>query len=487
MLKHYSSRSRWHRLHEPASRAATDSDRKIRKKTSPLTWTCVMTLDLAASAPFMLSSSSHGLKLGRYRLDLDVYRVASQVWLHGARLYGPLPATSDGTTGLPFSYPPISAVAFAPLSLIPLAIAEAAMVISGVALLAIVLRLFLRSLSNQAEPYRRVKWLLPAALLLEPVRNTLNYGQINIILMTLVSVDCLYRSPSRTRGALVGIAAAAKLTPAAFILFFLVKKDYRAACVAAMSFAGCTFLGFLLAWRDSVQYWTSIIFQPGRDGSVAYAANQSIQGVLSRAGVNMSSAAGLTLWLCLSILTVIVAYAGMRRAREEALDTWALALNALAALLVSPISWSHHWVWAEPTMLALGLMSWRRRDKVGIVLASAGTVILAVAPHWLINGVDSDGLTWTAWEQFAGDAYVILAAVILLFSVTLFERRQAAPHVLGEAFLNPGRQTSGTPQDQAGGFTAPDHFLCARFWGPLCRCRHAESVNPTIQPVSSAR
>ena len=417
------------------------------KRASPLMWICVIALDIGASAPFMLSSSGHGLKLGRYRLDLDVYRVASQVWLHGARLYGPLPATSDGTKGLPFSYPPISAVALTPLSLIPLAIAEAAVAIISVALLTIVIRLFLRSLANQVQPYRGVRWLLPAALLLEPVRNTLNYGQINIILMTLVAVDCLYRSPSRTRGALVGIAAAVKLTPAAFILFFLVKKDYRAACVAAMSFAGCTSLGFLLAWRDSVQYWTSIIFQPGRDGSVAYAANQSIQGVLSRAGVNMSSVAGMTLWLCLSILTVIVAYAGMRRAREEALDTWALSLNALAALLVSPISWSHHWVWAEPALLALGLISWRRRAKAGFVLASAGTVILAVAPHWLINGVDSDGLTWTLWEQFVGDAYVILAAVILLFSVTpFFGPRQAKLNFRQAHLLDDGPPVLPVPE-----------------------------------------
>jgi alpha-1,2-mannosyltransferase len=390
----------------------------------------------------MLRSSGHGLVLGRYRLDLDVYRVASHAWLHGVQLYGSLPATSDGTTGLPFSYPPISAVAFTPLAVMPLAIAETLLTILSVALLAVVLRLFIRSLAKtQAKPHWEVKWLLPAALLLEPVRNTLNYGQINIILMTLVAIDCL-RGPGRTRGALVGVAAAMKLTPAVFILFFLVKKDYRAACMAAISFAGCTCLGFLLAWHDSARYWTSIIFQPSRDGAVGYAANQSLQGVLARAGVTTNASAGMALWLGLSALTVIVAYAGMRRARDAGLDVWVLSINAFAGLLISPISWSHHWVWAEPAMLVLALIGWHFRDKAGIAVAAAGILILAVAPHWIINGMDGNGLTWTAWQQVIGDSYAILAAVILVFSATLFTWRQPVPEIRDEPLLDLGKRVS---------------------------------------------
>jgi alpha-1,2-mannosyltransferase len=392
----------------------------------------------------MLRSSGHGLELGRYRLDLDVYRVASQTWLHGTALYGPLPATSDGTAGLPFSYPPISAVALSPLSVIPLAVAETLMVIIGVVLLAVVLRVFLRSLEQtQVKPRWQVKWLLPAALLLEPVRNTLNYGQVNIILMTLVTVDCLFRGPGKTRGVLVGLAAALKLTPAIFVLYFLVKKDYRAACMAAVSFAVFSGVGFLLAWRDSVSYWTSIIFQPSRDGAVGYAANQSLQGVLARAGVTMDASGGKALWLGLSLLTIIVAYAGMRRARDAGLDAWVLSLNAFAGLLVSPISWSHHWVWAVPAMLALGLISWRFRDKAGIAVAVAGTVILAVAPHWLMNGTQTDAPpNWSAWQQVIGDSYAILAAVILLFSVTLFKWRQSVPDVREEPLIDLAKRVS---------------------------------------------
>jgi alpha-1,2-mannosyltransferase len=120
---------------------------------------------------------------------------------------------------------------------------------------------------------------------LEPVRNTISYGQVNVLLTALVAADCLVPGGRWPRGALVGLAAAVKLTPAAFVLFFLLRRDYRAASTAALSFGVAAAAGFALAWRDSVRYWTSVVFQSGRPGNPAYAANQSLEAVLTgRAG-----------------------------------------------------------------------------------------------------------------------------------------------------------------------------------------------------------
>ena len=173
-------------------------------------------------------------------------------------------------------------------------------------------------------------------LFLEPVRNTLNYGQVNVALMALVAADCLVVAPRWPRGALVGIAAAVKLTPAVFVLFFLLRRDWRAAGRAAVSFCACAGIGFVLAWHDSVEYWTSVIFQASRPGSPAYAANQSIQGVLARAGLDPHSPAGAVTWLVLSAVVVALACLGMRRAFAASADAWALSLNAFAGLLISP-------------------------------------------------------------------------------------------------------------------------------------------------------
>ena len=301
-------------------------------------------MNLAAATFFLLSYSGHGVRFGPYRIDLNVYRIGSAVWLRGGNLYGVLPPTSTGAR-LPFSYPPIAAVLLAPLALVPMPLAVTLLTTVTIALTALVLRVFLTSVIATPAPSRAVAaspdlpparsavasavpsaswwtvlWLLPVALFLEPVRNTLNYGQVNVALMALVSADCLMVAPRWPRGALVGVAAAVKLTPAAFVLFFLLRRDWRAAGLAAVSFCACAGVGFLLAWHDSVEYWTSVMFQASRPGSPAYAANQSIQGVLARAGLDPHSPAGAMTWLVLSAVAVAVACLGMRRAFAVSAD-----------------------------------------------------------------------------------------------------------------------------------------------------------------------
>ena len=257
---------------------------------------------------------------------------------------------------------------------------------------------------------------MPAALFLEPVRSTLDYGQVNVALMALVSVDCLAARARWPRGTLVGVAAAVKLTPAAFVLFFLLRRDYRAAATAAGAFAVSTGAGFLLAPGDSARYWTQVIFQASRPGDPAYAANQSIQGVLARAGL-YPRPAGLILWLALSAVVLALACQGMRRALAGSAPAWALSLNAFAALLISPLSWSHHWVWGEMAVLTLAL-HWHRRGRrprrhVTRVAVGCGLAVFAAAPQWWFPSGSGRELRWAAWQQVAGSSYVILAVALL--------------------------------------------------------------------------
>ena len=428
---HFAASSRTHdqagaRPDEPAPRLADSGLRWLPGRPAALrARVLLVAVNLAAVTFFLLSFSRHGVGFGPYRIDLDVYRIGGRVWLNGGNLYGALPATAIGAR-LPFSYPPVAAVLLSPLSLVPMAVADAVLTLATIALAAVVLRVFLRSLDGAlgdcpggAGSWWTVGWLLPAALLLEPVRNTLDYGQVNVALMALVALDCLTARPRWPRGALVGVAAAVKLTPAAFVLFFLLRRDYRAAATAAASFAASTGAGFLLAPRDSARYWTSVITATGRPGSPVYAANQSIQGVLARAGLDPHSPAGAIVWLAASTAVLALACRGMRRALADSADAWALSLNAFAALLISPISWSHHWVWGETAMLTLALLSRGHRRRGALAVAICGLVVFAAAPQWWFPSGGNRELHWAAWQQVLGSSYVILAAVVLLRSAVL--------------------------------------------------------------------
>jgi alpha-1,2-mannosyltransferase len=395
-------------------------------------------VNVAAVTFFLLSFGRHGVGFGPYRIDLDVYRIGGRAWLNGGDLYGRLPPTRAGAR-LPFTYPPIAAVLMAPLALVPMAVAGTVLSLVTITLLAAVLRLFLRRPSGPAPaPAVNLGLLcgvLPAALFLEPVRNTLEFGQVNVILMALVAFDGLSCASTWPRGVLTGLAAAVKLTPAAFVLFFLLRRDYRAAGTAAVSFAAVTAAGFALDWHDSVEYWTATLFQVSRVGHPDYAANQSIQAVLARAGLSPHTPAGLAAWLALSAVVLLVAGAGMRRALAVGQDSLALCLNALAALLISPISWSHHWVWCAPALLALATLARGRGREAWPPRATAagGLLIFAAAPQWWFPQGGDRELHWAPWQQITGSAYVLFAAAVLALAACglLTPREQAEAMIEG--------------------------------------------------------
>lgn len=397
---------------------------RLRRPQSALVGGALLLADLAAVAFFLLSYSRHGVSFGPYHIDLDVYRIGGRVWLSHGSLYGRLPATQSGAR-LAFTYPPIAAVLLSPLSLVPMTVAGTVMTLGSVLLLVAVLRIFRPAFADW--PWAAA-WLLPAALFLEPVRNTLLYGQINIVLMVLVSVDCMTSAPRWRRGALVGLAAAIKLTPLGFVLYFLLRRDYRAAATAAASFLAVTGLGAAAAWRDSVRYWTRIVFEIGRIGNVGYAGDQCLQGILARAGLDPRAPAGSAVWLLLSLVVVLAACIGMRHAFRAAADAWALSLNAFAVLLVSPISWSHHWVWIVPALLTLADLGYRSRARLFWLTAGSGLVVFAASPQWWFPSAGDQDLHWAAWQQLIGGSYVLFAAVLLGLSAT---GKLAAPAPVG--------------------------------------------------------
>ncbi|MFC5291177.1 glycosyltransferase 87 family protein [Actinokineospora guangxiensis] len=369
-------------------------------------WTlaCLVLIGLAATA-FAVLSFEDGAITGAYRMDLDVYRVAVQTWWHGGSLYGELPELRNGMR-LPYLYPPFAVVPLVPFTVLPYWLASAAFAVATVAALLVVVIVVLRALDVRPSPLL-LGALLPVALFVEPVRETLHFGQINVFLMALVAADCLVRAPRWPRGALVGLAAAVKLTPAVFVLFFLLRGDRRAAVTAGVSFAVATAVGFLLSWSDSVRFWTQEVIGSAQHRGMANEMNQSVKVVLVRFGVDPD-----VLWPLLAAAVLGIAVVGMRRAIAAGWPAWALGLNALAALLISPVSYSHHWVWVVPILLTGGVAAWRTRRPAVIAATALGMLLVLAAPHWWWDPREP----WQLWRLLTGNAYAYAAVLALVFA-----------------------------------------------------------------------
>lgn len=363
-----------------------------------------------------------------YRVDLDVYRLGSAALLHGEALYGTLPPTGDGQFLL-FTYPPFAAILLAPLAVLPYWAACLTLTLLTLGVLAVVLVTALRALGARCD-WPRVAVLLLAAEVLEPVLRTLYAGQLDLLLLALVVLDVLVDDPRLPRGLLIGLAAAIKLTPAVFLLYFLFRRDTRAAVTAVVTFLATTALGFLLAGADSVRYWTSALWDTGRVGEPTYAGDQSLLGLLARAGVPPE--ARTAWWLPLVAVVLVLTAWGVRRALAAGERVIALGLNAVGGLLVSPISWTHHWVWAVVVLLGWAELARRTRRRGFAVLAGTGAVLFVAGPQWWWPRGGEAERHWNFVQQLTGNGYVLFGLAVLLTAVLVrFPRRDDLVSVAG--------------------------------------------------------
>lgn len=354
-----------------------------------------------------------------YLIDTDVYRLGGQAWLHGRPLY------ADDTTfhtqaglNLPFTYPPLAAIVFAPLALVSLPAAGVMITVTTLVLLVLSTWIVLTRLQvSQTWPvagpaWLRRWWLAAGAVALavwwfEPIQANFAFGQINVILMTLVIADCVPRRTPWPRGMLLGLAIALKLTPAVFLLYFVLRRDARAVLTALGSFGAATLLAFGLAWRDSCEYWTTTVHNTDRIGTATYQTNQNAAGALARLGLGQHTHFALWTAVCLGVLALTVwsvrrvLAAGRNNSPEP---TLALVCVALFGLVVSPVSWSHHWVWVLPTVVTTAVISLRRRDAALALATAVGVALVVWPPIDLLPEHHESAASW--WRQLLGMSYV---------------------------------------------------------------------------------
>ncbi|WP_189227659.1 glycosyltransferase 87 family protein [Saccharothrix coeruleofusca] len=330
-------------------------------------------------------------------VDSAVYRSGALAVLRGESLYGHLAATPDWSPDLPFAYPPFAALLFWPLAALPTQLVWGVFGVLTAVALGVVARL--------TGPRSGMWWLVPLLVALEPVWRTVGLGQVNALLMALVVVDVLALRGSRWSGLLIGVAAAVKLTPLVFVPHLLVTGRRSDALRAVGAFAAACLAGFVLLPDDSRRYWGSALLGANEALSNAWWGNQSLHGLVHRL-------AGGRVVLVLAVAVCVVAAGFLVRALHERADhAAALLVTAFCGLLVSPISWTHHWVWVVPVCcLAARRGAWR------VLFATAALFsVCALVP---VPRGDNRELDWTPLEALVGNAYVLGALTTGLVLVT---------------------------------------------------------------------
>jgi len=329
--------------------------------------------------------------------DLAVYLRGGHLLVTGSTLYAVEPGH------LPFTYSPFAAVIFVPLFVVGLASAKVLVSVVSVVCYGVIIFVTTRKLSFT---WPQTGLIAVGGLSLEPVVMTLLQGQINLFLMMFVVVDCLILG-GRSRGLLVGLAAGIKIVPGAFVLYFLLKRDWSAVVRALIAWALSVAVGFLVAPADSMSYWGGGFVRLGRFGLEALSRgdNQSVRGVVLRSfwGLDYGSPA----LLIISGLVMVVGIEAARRQLKAGDDLAALSCIGLGALLASPVSWTHHWVWIVlPIAVLVSRAQWVRVWLVG--------AIFMVAPMWLVPMGNLQERHHTFPQSVSAAAYVLVGLLLLV-------------------------------------------------------------------------
>jgi hypothetical protein len=358
----------------------------------------------------------------RRKTDLGVYLRAAWAVRAGADPY----AITDNN-GWHYCYPPLLAILLTPfadspagaepVAAVPYAASVAIWYLFGWGCLAFSAH-WLASAVEATSPDPLVRrtpafcrrwWALravPAGLCLPAAGYTLSRGQVNLLLLLLLSgfvAGCVRGRPVRA-GLWLGGAVCLKLIPAFLLLYPLGRRDWRMLGACSAATAAGLFLVPALVWGpvgawESCERLGDVLLRPAVSGggdqtrsreltsATGAADNQSVQAVLHRLrhpdpvtrSAQPEPSTRLAHWLSGAALTALtLAAAWRRRLAGAALVIWLGALTVVMALL-SPVCHLHYFCLALPLGTGLLAAAWERGGGFhNPVLLSTGFTVYAV-------------------------------------------------------------------------------------------------------------
>ncbi|HWE69932.1 MAG TPA: glycosyltransferase 87 family protein [Acidimicrobiales bacterium] len=379
-------------------------------------------------------SGAYMLHFGQqWHLDLRVYRDAGHALFHGGS-----PFTATFTEhALPFTYTPFGLLVLSPLAFGSLGLVETLWwLVSAACLVGTVFLVLAASFPLPARRALAVAGLLGgvATLALEPVRSNMDYAQINLILMVMIVAD-MTRVRAPWRGVLIGLASAIKLTPLVFLFSFMVVRDWRSLARGVGTAVGVTAISWAVLPSDSARYWFHQVTDAGRTGQLGNVSNQSWNGLVHRPPFD-GGHLGTAVWFGLALATLAGGVLLTRWVMEAGRTGEAIVVLGLTELLVSPVSWTHHWSWLTLAPIA-AVTLWGVHRVVAILLVVL-VGLAVIAPYWwLQHGPVS---------YVAGNGLVLVGAAVL----AVWLAAEARSRLTADSFRIRGRGRLAAPESLAG-------------------------------------
>ena len=344
---------------------------------------------LAAAVAFVGATV---LALFHQQLDLSTYLLGGA---HASS--NDLFTVTYPTDHLGFTYPPFSALLFAPFAHLPVRVCEVGFSWLNLGalfgMIVVSLRAVCRSLDKRTLLWWGLALVLPV-LLFDPVRQTFLLGQVNIILALMI---------------VAGLAAAIKVTPIILIPYLFLTRQGRSGLRAIASFLGAALLAVACNASTSWSYWTHYIRDPQRAGMLSWVGNQGVLGATERLlGHTVTTPTTFVIVVTVGILGLLVAAGAYRRSSP----VLGLLVVEATESLASPVSWSHRFIWM--VLLVAWLALAEDRPRAGEWWALGVSLLLWAAPYWWVPHGPAVRFAGRGWLLPVGNADVLVFIVLLI-------------------------------------------------------------------------
>jgi alpha-1,2-mannosyltransferase len=375
----------------------------------------------AVIAPYLLALSlvarfgvTYLMRNGTNFIDLHVYVDGAATMARGG-LYDFVYHPAIPPLPLRFTYPPFAGLVFYPLHFLPFPVVGLCWQLGIVAALYGAAVLVLKLLHS---PDQRMAMAWTALVIwFEPVRHVFELGQIGALLMLAV-LFAVYSNRWWLSGLLVGLAAGVKLTPAVAVLYFVGARRWKAVLFSGLVFGATVALSVALGGAQARFYFTDLLGNADRIGVVDTPMNQSLRGVVGYLA-GRDTGFGPLLVGAVVVTAALALLAWRRIGPDDPLGR--IVVVMLFGLLISPISWTHHWVWLLPLVMWLVLGPMRHRTRI---VGWAWVVLAYVGPPWLVTLAGDIGwLHGSHWYTDVAGSLYVLAAVVTLAYVASVSRR----------------------------------------------------------------
>jgi hypothetical protein len=443
---------------------------------------------------YLISSASVAIWLGpgflehiaRTRRDIpDFFQeyASARNWREGIPIYERHEVTIPRYLGRPMhpteivgvnAHPPSSVLLALPLTGLDFDTALVVWNTLSLGFLAASLGLIARGLRCPSSPTLYFSFLA-MLLLCSPLWVQVHHGQLNLVLLLLITAAWSAERSGRSRwaGILLALATVIKLYPAFLLAYFAVRRRtalvaWSAATLLVVTAITAAILGvdcfarygrdvlpevgwFRVAWKNAsfLGFWSRLFDPlPGYRRDV-YRANALLYSPwLARAATIASS---------LAVVAILVSLSWRHRAGIEADRTFGVAITTM--LLISPVAWDHYFLllFIPLTILARDLLHCGTKEDA--VMVAGIVVALWVAPErvWSLAGLDKSQIATPA------DSLSVLSipyyALLGLFAMGVASARRpegdgpASGRSSGLPIGDP--RGDGTPRDR----TRPDDVI----------------------------